>query len=103
MKEREENCCRKGHPFQGPKGGSGLTLRNELSEETNMLTKQKTSLGRSAQAESRRVRKPTWLKVSGFMVMGLGCLWSIILTQGPSWSYTQCSGKIDANEKDSER
>ena len=71
MKEREENCCRKGDPFQGPKGGSGLTLRNELSEETNMLTKQKTLLGRSAQAESRRVRKPTWLKVSGFMVMGL--------------------------------
>ena len=42
MKEREEKCCRKGDPFQGPKGGSGLTFRNELSEETNMLTKQKT-------------------------------------------------------------
>ena len=57
MKEREEKCCRKGDPFQGPKGGSGLTFRNELSEETNMLTKQKTLLGRRAQAESRRVRK----------------------------------------------
>ena len=71
MKEREEKCCRKGDPFQGPKGGSGLTFRNELSEETNMLTKQKTLLGRRAQAESRRVRKPTWLKVSGFRAMGL--------------------------------
>ena len=27
-------------PFQGPKPGSSLTLRNELSEETHVLTKQ---------------------------------------------------------------
>ena len=27
-------CCRKEDPFQGPKMGSCLTLRNELSEET---------------------------------------------------------------------
>ena len=32
-------CCRKGDPFQGPKLGSCLTLRNELSEETHVLTK----------------------------------------------------------------
>ena len=35
-------CCRKGDPFQGLRVGSSLTLRNELSEETSMLTKQKT-------------------------------------------------------------
>ena len=28
------NCCRKRDPFQGPKLGSCLILRNELSEET---------------------------------------------------------------------
>ena len=28
------HCCRKGDPFQGPRMGSCLTLRNELSEET---------------------------------------------------------------------
>ena len=37
-----EICCRKGDPFQGLRVGSSLTLRNELSEETSMLTKQKT-------------------------------------------------------------
>ena len=26
-------CCRKGDPFQGPKLGSCLTLRNELSAD----------------------------------------------------------------------
>ena len=31
--------------------GSGLTLRNELSKETHMLTKQETLLGRGTQAE----------------------------------------------------
>ena len=38
-------CCRKENPFQGPRVGSCLTLRNELSEETHVLTKQETSLG----------------------------------------------------------
>ena len=32
-------CCRKGDPFQGLKVGSCLTLRNELCEETNVLTR----------------------------------------------------------------
>ena len=32
-------CCRKRDPFQGPKLGSCLTLGNELSKETHMLTK----------------------------------------------------------------
>ena len=38
--------------------GSFLTLRNELSEETHVLTKQEVLLGKSAQAESRRVKEP---------------------------------------------
>ena len=39
-------CNRKGDPFQGPKLGSCLTLRNELSEETHVLTKQDMLLGK---------------------------------------------------------
>ena len=44
---RRSNCCRKGDPFQGPKLGSCLTLRNELSEETHVLTKQEILLERA--------------------------------------------------------
>ena len=56
--------------------GSFLTLRNELSEETHVQTKQETLLERGGQAEIRRVRNSgellcTWLTVSGSMVMGL--------------------------------
>ena len=32
-------CCRKRDPFQGPRLGSCLTPGNELSEETDVLTK----------------------------------------------------------------
>ena len=32
-------CCRKGDPFQDPRVYSCLTLRNESSEETHVLTK----------------------------------------------------------------
>ena len=66
--------CRKGDPFQGPKLGSCLTLRNELSEETHVLTKQEILLGNGTRVENRRVRLPssvTWLAVSGFIVMRL--------------------------------
>ena len=68
-------CCRKVDPFQGPKLGSCLTLRNELSEETPVLTKQETVLGKGIWVESRRVREPrktTLLRgsVSGFTEMG---------------------------------
>jgi len=45
---------RKGGPFQGPKLGSCLTLRNELSKETHVLTKQEILLGRGARVESSR-------------------------------------------------
>ena len=51
-------CCRKGDPFQGPKLGSCLTLRNELSEETHVLTKQEILLGKGTRVESSRVREP---------------------------------------------
>ena len=72
-----------GGSFTGPKWGSCLTLRNELSGETYMLTKQEILLGRGSQAESSRVKgtqencSPTWLAVSGFMVMGLVSGWSL--------------------------
>ena len=51
-------CCRKGDPFQGLKLGSCLTLRNELSEETHVLTKRKALLVKGTWVESRRVRGP---------------------------------------------
>ena len=50
-------CCRKEDPFQGPKLGSCLTLGNELSEETHVLTKQETLLGKDTRVESSRVRE----------------------------------------------
>ena len=54
----EWDCCRKGDPFQGLKLGSCLTLGNELSEETHLLTKQEVLLGKGTQVESSRVREP---------------------------------------------
>ena len=45
-------------PFQGPKLGSCLTLGNELSEETHVLTKQEILLGKGTRVESSRVREP---------------------------------------------
>ena len=62
-----------GGPFQGPKVGSCLTLGNELSKETHVLTKQEILLGKGSRAESSRVREPrrNALPVLGFMVMGL--------------------------------
>ena len=44
-----------GH-LPGPKSGSCLTLGNGLSEETHMLIKQGTLLGRGTWVESHRVR-----------------------------------------------
>ena len=53
-----QHCCRKGDPFQGPKLGSCLTLGNELSKETHLLTKQEILLGKGTRVESSRVREP---------------------------------------------
>ena len=47
-----------GRPFPGPKLGSCLTLGNELSKETHVLTKQDILLGKSTWADSSRVREP---------------------------------------------
>ena len=47
-------CCRKADPFQGPKLGSCLTLGCELSEETHVLTKQETLLGKGTWVESSK-------------------------------------------------
>ena len=62
-----------GGPFQCPKVGSCLTLGNELSKETHVLTKQEILLGKGAWAESSRVREPrrNALPVLGFMMMEL--------------------------------
>ena len=51
-------CCRKVNPFQGLKLGSCLTLGNELSEETHVLTKQEILLGKGSWVESSRIREP---------------------------------------------
>ena len=51
-------CCRKRDPFQGPKLASCLTLGNEMSEETLVLTRQEILLGKGAWAESNKVREP---------------------------------------------
>ena len=75
-------CYRKGDPFQGLKLSSCLTLGNELSEETHVLTKQEILLGQSTRVESSRVREPRRTVLlrgsqSGFMVMGLVSRWSL--------------------------
>ena len=54
----ESDTLQEGDPFQGPRVGSCLTREHELSEETHVLTKQETLLGRGARAESSRVRDP---------------------------------------------
>nr|XP_058894612.1 uncharacterized protein LOC131741594 [Kogia breviceps] len=58
-RKKPSYCCRKGGPFQGPRVGACLTLGNELSEETHVLTKQETSLGRGDQAESSSWERET--------------------------------------------
>ena len=51
-------CCRKADSFQGLKLGSCLTLRNELSEETHVLTEQEILVGKGTRVESSRGREP---------------------------------------------
>ena len=51
--------------------GSCLTLGNELSNETLLLTEQETVLAKDAWAESMRVREPRrTVQPHGFMVTG---------------------------------
>ena len=58
MPHQSHHLLQEGGLFPGHKWSSYLTLRNELSEETDMLTKQEILLGRCAWAESSRVREP---------------------------------------------
>ena len=75
-------CCRKGDPFQGLKLGSCLTLRNELSEETHVLTKQEILLESAPGRRAGGWGDPGELLCSlaadsGFMGMGLVSGWSL--------------------------
>ena len=79
----------RGIPFQGLKLGSCLTLGNELSKETHMLTKQEILLAKGTQVESSRVRQPRRIalphgsqsRVLWWWDWFPGCPWAIILTQ----------------------
>ena len=63
--------------------GSCLTLRNELSEETRVLTKQEIFIGKGQLGGEQQGKgtqencSATWLTVSDFMVMGLVSGWSL--------------------------
>ena len=58
MPHQSCHLLQEGGIFSGHKWDSYLTLRNELSEETHMLTKQEILLGRCAWAECSRAREP---------------------------------------------
>ena len=45
-------------PLPGPETGLLSNTRNELSEETHVLTKQEILLGKGVQMEDSRVREP---------------------------------------------
>ena len=65
-------CFRKRYPFQGPKLSSYLILGNELSKETQVLTKQEILLGKGTRVESSRVREPRRTALScGLQSLGL--------------------------------
>ena len=69
-------CYQNGDSFQGLRVGCCVTLRNELSKETRVLTKQKTLLVRGAWAEGSSIREQEncsdmWFTVSALMVMEL--------------------------------
>ena len=74
-------CCTKEDPFQGPKLGSCLTLTlgNELSEETHVLTNQDILLGKSDWTESSGVREPRRTAVT--VVDGDGISFQVVLSQ----------------------
>ena len=102
--------CRKGDLFQGLKLGSCLTLGNELSEETHLLTKHEIFWERAPgwRAGGRGTQEncsATWLAVSGFMVMGFvsGLSLANHSDSESSWWCTPCSAKMDARGKDSGR
>ena len=76
QRRRVPTSFRKGDPFQGPKLGSCLTLRNELSEETHADKARdfigKGHLGGEQEGKgTQENRSAEWLAVWGCMVMGL--------------------------------
>ena len=105
-----------GPPSRDPKVSSCLTLGNESSKETRVLTKPVTT-GKGRRAESTRVREPGGppchtAAVSGFMLVGLVSKLSLAshlawpmfgLTQGPSLWPGRLFAKMDSSAKDSGR
>ena len=100
----------KGGSLLGPKSGllsntwKWLVWGNTCADKTSDLIG-KGCPGRTAGSGTQENSySAIWLEVLGFIVMGfLGCLWLIILTQGPSWWHVHYSVKIDSSEKDSGR
>ena len=97
-------------PFQGPKLGSCLTLRNELSEET-CADKARDFIGKGHRGGEQSGKgsqencPATWLTISGFMVMGLVSGLSLAdHSESESFLVVHAfSAKMDAREKDSGR
>ena len=56
--DMQMTLLQEGRPLPGPELGSCLTLGNELSKETHLLTKQEILLGKGTRVESSRVREP---------------------------------------------
>ena len=67
-------CCRKGDPFQGLKLGSWLSVGNELSEETHVVTQQEILLGKGALVETSRVREPRRTALQSRVLWWWDCL-----------------------------
>ena len=70
-------CCRTADPFQGPKACSWLTLRNELSGETHVLTKQELLSGKAPGRRAGGQGNPGEPLRSLGLVMGLVSGWSL--------------------------
>ena len=101
-------------PFPRPlRVGFCLTLGNELSKETPILTRQKILLRSGIRAESSRVRETRRTALScglqSFMAMGLvsgfslanHLAWPVFgMTQCPSWWYVRLSAKMNFSKKD---
>ena len=55
---QSRHLLQEGGPLPGPETGLLSNTRNELSEETHVLTKQAILLGMGTRVESSRVREP---------------------------------------------
>ena len=76
------NVAGRGNPFQGPKLGSCLTLRNELSQETHVLTKQEILLGKGTRVESSRGENSSATYVAcSLRLYGDGISFRVVLSQ----------------------